>query len=253
MRTQRRTASIATQPATEQAADMRADAATAAAVLSPLFERSAATGRLPTVEDAEAALEDARVGHMRALANVCVLLASGLTPRDAAIMAGVPLGDVRGWQRLPAFRKAVDDCFKAHRDVVYRHAVLDQQRRVMRLASRLDQLDAIVDARAERYEADRDPSVPAEALTGLMQEEIIINARTGDERRIFKLDTAVLREMREIEKQAAIETGQWQSDEAGSAPSKLYARVDIDVILGKKEAPPISAASQAALPAAGTL
>ena len=211
------------------------DAVVAASVLSPLFASAAVNNRLPTLEEAQEALNEASVGHMSTLADACVLLASALPTREVAAMVGLSPAIIRSWQRLPAFRKAVQDCFNAHRNIVYVHALIDQQRRVMRLASRIDALDNAIDARAERY--INDPTAPEEAHTGLFQEEVVFNARTGEERRIFKLDAPLARELREIEKQAAIETGQWASDDPSTAAIKLYAKIDVAAVLGQSPPP----------------
>src|SRR5581483_2640122 len=84
-----------------------------------------------------------------------------------------------------------------------RYALSRRARRLKRLSERAEKLDRIIKERARSPEM-RD--VPG-GTTGLLTVEV--KSVGGREVKVYSVDTALLKELREHEKQAAIEAAQW--------------------------------------------
>lgn len=204
-------------------------------IITDVFNNNTRNNSLPSLEEARVALQEASISQTEVIATLCCLLASGLTPGAAARIVGLPRRTVLSWQSIPAFKNAVQAAFDANSSSIVTHSLFSQQRRLTRLAHRSDLIDNAIDARAER--ASLDPNAPEEAHSGLFQEKIIINARTGDAISVWEFDAAITREARELEKQAAQESGQWNAEDTSQRNMKMYGSIDISVILGEKPVP----------------
>lgn len=213
-------------------AEVNADIARASIALLAVFQRAIISRTQPTIEEAREGLRIASLDHASVLATVVCLLASNVSKRDTASMSGVPHQAIKSWLNIPAFRQAVSSAFEANANAMTNHALFNKQRRMTRLANRADAIDEAIEARAARFQDDHD--APEEAHTGLFVRELVFNSRTGAEHSVYKFDTSLAKELREIEKQAGIEAGQWQSDEGLQRNQKLYAEIDVNLVLGLK-------------------
>ena len=140
-------------------------------------------------------------------------LAAGLVARDELTNAeiagrvGVSRATLDRWKGHPDFKARVDDHLETFRRAVLRYGVAVLERRVAALDDRWRRMLRIIAERAEDPEMQNVPG----GSTGLLVR--IVKGGAGGEgiKPIcqFELDTGLLRELREHEKQAAQELGQW--------------------------------------------
>ena len=130
-----------------------------------------------------------------------------MTNDEIADRCGVSRPALRRWKARPEFRARVDEHLEAYRRAVLRHGVAVLERRVAALDDRWRRMLRVIDERAEDPDMRNVPG----GSTGLLVRRVKGLGR-GDSSRVideFSLDTALLRELREHEKQAARELGQW--------------------------------------------
>lgn len=131
-----------------------------------------------------------------------------LTEREIAEKVGVTDRTLRNWKGNPIFAAEVE-AFKAEAArKALEVGIANRQVRLKRLNARWDQIDRIFRQRAS------DPNhigVPGHD-TGLLAHEqrSIGGGELATVVDIYKADTPLLKEERELAKQAAIELGQWQ-------------------------------------------
>jgi hypothetical protein len=140
--------------------------------------------------------------------RAAALLADGeKTGEEVAHEVGVNRWTLWSWKQHPDFTARVRQITEGAAEELERHAIALKARRMRTYDQRWRALLAIIAARAA------DPamrSVPG-GTTGLLVRRVKIigsgeNAREVEE---YEVDTALLKELRELEKQAAIEAGQW--------------------------------------------
>jgi hypothetical protein len=136
------------------------------------------------------------------------LLAEGrLTKEQVAAKVGVERHSITRWLRHPHFRAKVEANATELGDAVVRRGIARRVRRVQALDDRWERMKAVIDARAA------DPSmqgVPG-GRTGLLVRtaKSVGSGPSAREVEEYAVDTGLLRELREHEKQAAQELGQW--------------------------------------------
>jgi hypothetical protein len=129
------------------------------------------------------------------------------TDEQIAAAAGISRRTLATWKLHPGFAARVDQHRAEFHDQARRCGIALVARRVAALDDRWRRLRRIIDERAA------DPAmrgVPGGA-TGLLVHDIRAAGR-GEEARlvdVYRLDTGLMRELRELEKQAAIEVGDW--------------------------------------------
>lgn len=129
------------------------------------------------------------------------LFADGLSQAEVAEKLGLKLGLVRSWFDKPAFKTEIDGFVEADREAIRKEGIANKQNRIEEYDRRWREMKALMKARAE-WEVLRDENVPGRE-TGLLCRDF------KGIMPVYKVDAALLREMRELEKQAAIEAGQW--------------------------------------------
>jgi hypothetical protein len=158
-----------------------------------------------------------------------LLVEGELTDKEIARMIGISERQLRRWKAVPQFRSKLEALQSELEKVSQRYAVGRLARRIAWLDARLAKLRQIVEQRA----ADPTMQVVPGGTSGLLVREVK-GVGSGDQFRTietYHVDGALLKEMREHEKQAAIELGQWMEKKdltAGGAPFKVYVGVDID-------------------------
>jgi hypothetical protein len=148
--------------------------------------------------------------------RAAALLAEGeLT--DVEIAAEVEVTDrtLRTWKKIPAFAARVKRLVAELGAVAQRKAIGRRARRLAALDDRWQRMKAVIAARADEMK-----DVPGGGSSGLLVKAVKSigsgdNAREVEE---YAVDAALLREMRELEKQAAQETGQWAEKVEHSGP-----------------------------------
>ena len=148
-----------------------------------------------------------------------LVAADDLTNDQIAERCGVSRPALQKWKTRPEFMARVDEHLEAYRQAVLRHGVAFLERRVAALDERWRGMRRIIDERAASPVMQGVPG----GTTGLLV-HTAKGLGGGESFRVvdeFTLDCGLLRELREHEKQAAQELGQWTEgrqvggDEAG--------------------------------------
>lgn len=128
---------------------------------------------------------------------------------------GVARETLYNWRQKPEFLARVREHVEEFREHVRRRGIADRERRVDALHDRWRKLQKIIEARALAYAKDAHG-----ADTGLLCQTIRWEGKGDDARAVieYELDAALLRELREHEKQAAQELGQWSEKREVSGP-----------------------------------
>lgn len=141
-----------------------------------------------------------------------------LSNEEIAAECGVARQTLDFWKKHVEFQERVQEHIAAYREAVLKEGIADVVNRVKALGDRWERMQQVIESRGARYRKyretyDEDPIVstdliPDEAETGLV---ILIETPTKQGlKKEWAVDTSLLAEMRQTEKQAAIEVGQWQ-------------------------------------------
>jgi hypothetical protein len=136
------------------------------------------------------------------------LVAAGEFSLDAiAERAGVARSTLRRWRQHPEFVARVEQSLAEFRGAVRAAGLSVRERRVKVLNDRWRRLHQVV---TERAADPKMQGVPG-GSTGLLVHNVKAVGKGEDFRLIdlYEVDTGLLRELREVEKQAAVELGQW--------------------------------------------
>jgi hypothetical protein len=137
---------------------------------------------------------------------------------DAHVAAQVSVGraTLTRWKARPEFAAAVQEAVAALGDVARRYAVGRRAARVKALEDRWHALQRVI---AERAAAPEMQGVPGGTTGHLCR--TVKGIGSGETFRVveeFEVDTGLLKELREHEKQAAIELGQWEDKHVVQGP-----------------------------------
>ena len=132
------------------------------------------------------------------------------------------------WKRRPEFQEKVRECAAAIERVILTDSIARRSRRVRALDDRWLLMQQVIEERA----ASSDMRAVPGGKTGLLAHDVKSIGGGGNAERVdvYEVDTGLLKELREHEKQAAQELGQW---------------VDKMAHGGDSEAPPIRLAVEA--------
>lgn len=138
----------------------------------------------------------------------------GQTDEAIAAEIGVTTRTLRNWKRQPAFAGEVQGLRDEFAAVARREAIMTVEGRVKEYAARHERMRLVIDQRAA---AGGD--VPG-AGTGLLVKtyKAIGSGESAFAQPEWSVDTGLLREMRELEKQAAQDLGQWADRKEHSGP-----------------------------------
>lgn len=138
------------------------------------------------------------------------------TNEQIAAAVGVRRQTVDLWKKRPEFQAAVEGHRRAWAEEIKRRGIAERQNRVDAYNDRWQRMQAVILARGEDPEFQDVPG----GTTGLLARTFkTIGGRDPQIVEEFAVDTGLLREMREIEKQAAEDLGQWviKQDQSGDA------------------------------------
>lgn len=148
-----------------------------------------------------------------------------LTDREIAATVEVHRKTLWLWQQREEFRVRVSEIRAALRESILTEGIAARDRRVAAYDRRWRKMEAVIDARA------KDPAmagVPGGA-TGLLSHDVkMIGGGEAAERvDVYEVDTGLLRELREVEKQAAQDLGQWteRREHTGKDGAELVVKV----------------------------
>lgn len=111
------------------------------------------------------------------------------------------------WKRAPVFQARVEERRKAIRAAIWAEGIANKQNRIDALNNRWQRMQQVIDQRAERH-----PTVGAAEMAGASTGLLVLTVRYlpgGGRVEEWAVDTGLLKELREHEKQAATEMGQW--------------------------------------------
>ncbi len=155
------------------------------------------------------------------------MAADDLTDEEIAARAGVTRRQLTNWKRHPDFAARIQAIARRIGDQAARHAIARRERRIRALNDDWLGLERVAAARAADPEHRKAPG----GDTGLLVRRIKSigsgdNAREVEE---FELDAVLLRERRELAKQAAIETGQWDQPEVVASESRRIQYIQVNL------------------------
>lgn len=150
-----------------------------------------------------------------------LLAARNLTHQEIADRVGIHRQTLWEWRRNPEFLKRVEEAVEEYRAETRRIGIADKERRLAALNDRWTRLRRVIEERADCPEMAEAPG----GTTGLMVrtiKSVRVSDASRDEPKTadvveFAVDTGLLKELREVEKQAAIENGQWNESTGGKA------------------------------------
>lgn len=157
-----------------------------------------------------------------------------LTDNEIAAQCGVTRQTLARWKLVPVFAARVAELSREMGDAASRYAVSRRVRRLRGYDERRDKLLAVVEERGA------DPSmqgIPG-GQTGLLV-RTVKSIGGGDNAQVveeYTVDTGLLKELRELEKQAAQEAGQWIDKREFSGSIELRPVTTIEVILPSEPA-----------------
>lgn len=171
-----------------------------------------------------------------------------LTDEQIAAQAGVTRQALQKWKRHPDFAARVQE----HRDVwateIKAKGISDRQNRIDALNDRHDRMRRVIEARATEH-ADvpggntglllrqaklvkvyKSDESPADDLANEEDGETLYSAKRDVIIYEYAVDTGLLKEMREHEKQAAQDLGQWteKQEHSGEVLVRQYVGVPVD-------------------------
>jgi ParB-like chromosome segregation protein Spo0J len=157
----------------------------------------------------------------QAALDAAQLLADGKLSQSAiAEQVGVSRSTIVRWSSNPDFASRVDSIVDDYRKVVRRRGLAVLERRVEAQNDRWIRLQRVIEERADDPEME---SVPG-GRTGLITKDYktLGGGESSTIVPIYSVDTGLLRELREHEKQAAQELGQWTEKRSIELPPKAY-------------------------------
>ena len=130
-----------------------------------------------------------------------------LTDVEIAAEVGISERTLNRWRKRPEFVARVEEHIEAFRAVIARKAIAQRGRRVAALQDRWRRMQRVIEERA----ADPGMADVPGGRTGLIVRRVKGIGRGEDFERVeeYAVDDGLLREMREHERQAAQELGQW--------------------------------------------
>lgn len=162
------------------------------------------------------------------------LVAEGdLTQHQIAERADIARSTLYEWRKNPEFTVRVAEIREEFRQAIRSRGIAIIEKRIEAQNDRWRKLQRVISARAE------DPAYHevAGGDTGLLG-RVAKWVGTGDNREFvveFELDAALLREIRELEKQTAQELGQWSSDGQDGPNGRPSAKARYDTWAAKRE------------------
>lgn len=123
-----------------------------------------------------------------------------LTNEEVAEQVGIGVATLYRWKDYQEFQERVTENVAAFREAALKQEIGDLVKRIGRYNKRWQQIDQLI---KERSTDEKNQRV-AGGTTGLLAMDI------KGEVNVWKFDAALLKEERELAKQAAIELGQWQ-------------------------------------------
>jgi hypothetical protein len=136
-----------------------------------------------------------------------LLVAQGRLPDEhIAADVGVTRMTLFRWRGEPEFAARVDSILVEIKAATIARGIADRQNRINAYNDRWQRMQKVIEGRAVEH-----ATYAGGGATGLLVKQIKVIGKGEDAREVeeYSVDTPLLREMREHEKQAAIEVGEW--------------------------------------------
>lgn len=136
-----------------------------------------------------------------------------LTNADIAQRVGIAPRTLDKWIANPAFKQEVQKHLDSWRQRIIEKGIANKDRRLSNLDDRWRRCQMVIEERSKAPEMQK----VAGGRTGLIwrTEKSIGSGYTAREVEEFEVDCGLLKEIRELEAQAAHELGQWEKDRRG--------------------------------------
>jgi Helix-turn-helix of insertion element transposase len=183
--------------------------------------------------------------------TAAVLIAEDeLADQEIADKVGVSRSQLGLWKHVPEFKARVEQLVKQFGKVALRNPIARVNRRVRNYDRRLTALEQVF---VERAADETMQQVPG-GRTGLLVRQVKGIGKGQDFREVqeYAVDTRTLREMRELEKQAAIELGQWTEKKDIKGTFECLSDAELDQRIAELEGRIRGASGRAGPPAAGS-
>lgn len=153
------------------------------------------------------------------------LIADGnLTIVEIAEKFGVTRQTIYNWKQIPEFASRIEEHLEEFRQEIRRRGLASREKRIAALNDRWKRLQRLIEARADDPQMAEIPG----GSTGLLVKTVktrqvgeLISETTVE----AELDSVLLKELREHEKQAAQELGQWTEKHEVEQTVKAYVSV----------------------------
>lgn len=148
-----------------------------------------------------------------------------LSDEQIATDLGISRQTIARWKLIPEFRDKLNELRDAIEESIVSHGIARKMRRVRALNDRWERMQQVIAERAADQEVQEVPG----GKTGLLVRNVKSVGKGEDAKLIdlYEVDTALLKELRDHEKQAAQELGQWTEKKdvtsGGQSLCKLYA------------------------------
>ena len=152
------------------------------------------------------------------------LLADGRhSQEEVAERVGVSRSTVRRWLKDPDFAAKVDEHVEEYAKEVRRKWIASQMRRVAAQHDRWMRMQRVIEARADDPDMEKVPG----GTTGLITRDwkTVGSGESAQIMPVYSVDTGLLRELREHEKLAAQELGQWEERQATKEPTTIVVKM----------------------------
>lgn len=168
------------------------------------------------IDDDEPTSEHRDTLSEKQLRAVAFVVADDLSDEKIAVEVGVHRQTIQRWKKLELFKAACAKTIEESEKTILSVPIAQRRRRVDALQDRWKRMKKVIDARA----SDESIAAIPGGDTGLLTRQYrgIGHGESFEMVEEFSVDTGLLREMRELEKQAAQEVGQWVDKLAPTNP-----------------------------------
>lgn len=151
------------------------------------------------------------------------LVAEGqLTEQEIRDLLKIGRTTLTRWKITPQFRQRVAEIVEKHAAHAQAEGIRLRVNRLRNLQDRIDRMTRLIDARAQEFAAT---SETAGGDTGLLARDY--KGKNAD-RAVYRFDAALVRELREHERQAAQELGQWAEKHEIGGPGGGPVRIIVE-------------------------
>ena len=161
-------------------------------------------------DDDESSDADAKPLTETQLKAVALVVADDLSDEDIAKAVGVGRSTLARWKKYESFKAACAKTIEESEKTILNVPIAQRRRRVDALQDRWRKMKRVIEARTVMATDDEGRVIPG-GDTGLLVKQYrgIGHGESFTMVEEYAVDTGLLREMRELEKQAAQEVGQW--------------------------------------------